>query len=265
MHCFVIYCIESLYFLILLGFSMIMVGDVLLVNGNSKLSSGLIAAQKTIYLQSRSSHVGLFIGEGILIHATGDNGIHLSFLPDEIKKVCEGWQVIRLKYLTDEQRGNIQKSALYYVRQSYNKKIMMHNSSETAFCSELVAKIYNRAEIPLFSGKSSSKIAPAHFDEAIDRGEQWEDVTHEYHELLADIEKNEFMYRQCFDSINKGLMKRAFTSRARSTLFDILKKIAEDSDDTDFKKVIEKIQLELTEQRILSFWDEKDGLPLDDK
>lgn len=66
MHYFVIYCIKSLYFLILLGFSMIMVGDVLLVNGNSKLSSGLIAAQKTIYLQSRSSHVGLFIGEGSL-------------------------------------------------------------------------------------------------------------------------------------------------------------------------------------------------------
>lgn len=244
---------------------MIMVGDVLLVNGNSKLSSGLIAAQKAIYLQSRSSHVGLFIGEGILIHATGDNGVHLSFLPDEIKKVCEGWQVIRLKCLTNEQRDDIQKSALYYVRQSYNKKIMMYNSTETAFCSELVAKIYDRAGILLFSGKSSSKIAPAHFDKAIDRGEQWEDVTHEYHDLLADIEKNEFMYRLCFDSINKGLMKRAFTSSARSVLFDILKKLSEDSDDAGFKKVVEKIQLDLTEKRILSFWDEKDGLSLDDK
>lgn len=52
-----------------------LIGDVLLVTGDSKISSSLVAAQKAIYKNSVSSHVELSLGDGTFVHATADRGV----------------------------------------------------------------------------------------------------------------------------------------------------------------------------------------------
>ena len=58
-------------------------GDVLLVTGEGKLSSSLVATQKVIYPKASSSHVEFSLGDGVFIHSTGDKGVHLTLLIDE--------------------------------------------------------------------------------------------------------------------------------------------------------------------------------------
>ncbi|ENU5814310.1 YiiX/YebB-like N1pC/P60 family cysteine hydrolase [Vibrio fluvialis] len=238
-----------------------MIGDIFLVRGGRKSSSALVGAQKLIYNGVKSSHVEMSIGDGSLVHSTNDGGVHFVFLLDELKDIKDDWKVIRLKGITEQEQEELAKAALYYLRQGYNKKFMGNGEEDASFCSELIAKIYKKAGVPLLDEKLPSKIAPAHFDRLAGESEQWEDVTDEYLALIEKIKENEFPFRFAFNTIKSSMVKRSHLSSMRQTVFQAIQKNAEDSGDQRQIDFIEKVKQKLVAGRILDFWDETDTIP----
>jgi hypothetical protein len=238
-------------------------GDVLLVKGTTKFSKALSKGQKVIYKNNVSSHVELSIADGTFVHSTDDGGVHLVFLPDELKTCEDGWRVIRLKSLNEQEREEIMKASLHYLRQDYNKAYMGKGKPDASFCSELIAKIYSKAGITILGGKEPSKVAPAHFDEQADVDEAWEDVTEEYKVGLQEIKQDESTYRFGFNTIQQFMARRHEHSKIRKTILETMKMLADSSDDKDLQNIVDNSQKFLKEKRILSFWDETDHLPID--
>ncbi|MBF8223745.1 YiiX/YebB-like N1pC/P60 family cysteine hydrolase [Halomonas sp. 328] len=234
------------------------IGDVLLVAGDSIKSSGLVAAQKPLYAAAVSSHVEIGLGDGTFVHATGDGGVHVVFILDELAKVKEGWRAIRLKGLTEEQEEELGKQALYFLRQGYNKAFMGKGTENSSFCSELVAKAYERAGIEVLNGKQPSKVAPAHFDAEADLQAEWEDVTDEYRERLVDIRENPFPYQLACQTIQATMARRHIFSKRRKNVFDMMEALSESDGDGRMKKLVDEVKTGLREGRNLHFWDEKD-------
>lgn len=242
-----------------------MIGDVLLVKGQRKHSELLVKAQKAIYSGSVSSHAELSLGDGTFIHATNDGGVHLTFFLDELKECSEGWRVIRLKGISESEQDKILTSALYFLRQGYNKIYMGNGTDDASFCSELVAKIYQKSEIHILDDKVPSKVAPAHFDKEADLSIKWEDVTQEYIDLVDVIKTNEVLYRIAFKAINDHINKRHETSNMRDVVFRSLQILAEDSNEQGMINTVESWKKNLRENRGLSFWDENDAKPIEGK
>lgn len=236
----------------------VLTGDVLLVTGNGKISSGLVAAQKVIYSNSISSHVALGLGDGTFVHATGDNGVHITFILDELKDCKTGWKAIRLKGISEEQQDELSKAGLYFLRQDYNKIFMGSGNEHSSFCSELIAKVYERAGISILGNKKPSKVTPAHFDQEADLLQDWEDVTEEYLERLKEIEADPFPYRFACSTIGALMAKRHFASKRREVLFKAMEILSDNKGNSKMKEVVEEIKNDLREKRVLNFWDEND-------
>jgi hypothetical protein len=230
----------------------LLAGDVLLVTGQNKISSGLVAAQKVIYKNSISSHVELSIADGTFVHATGDGGVHITFILDELKSCETNWRVLRLKNIDDNMHEQLMKEGLYFLRQDYNKAFMGSGNEHSSFCSELVAKIYSRAEIPILNGKKPSKVTPADFDREADLLVDWEDVTEEYKQKIQEIEKDPFPYEFACSTIKSSMAKRHMTSKGREAIFSFMENYSEAT-----KKTVEEVKENL-KKRELHFWDEKD-------
>ncbi|MBD8145848.1 YiiX/YebB-like N1pC/P60 family cysteine hydrolase [Pantoea agglomerans] len=239
----------------------VMCGDVLLVTGRSFKSTALVSAQKAIYPKARSSHVELHLGDGTIMHSTGAGGVHLTFLLDELKDIKDNWSVIRLKGLSDSERDEIMKSAIYFIKQSYNKRFFRENITQSSFCSELIAKSFQKAGVKILEGKKPSNVAPAHFDKAREKSMAWEDVTHEYEGLINKIKADEWRYRFVFSTIRGALDKRSVLSHMKTEVYKAMQSIAKDSDDSKFYELVEKVKAELKENRTLNFWYEEDTVP----
>ncbi len=233
-------------------------GDVLLVTGESKLSASLVLAQKAIYGKAVSSHVALGLGDGTFVHATGDGGVHITFIIDELKTCSNEWRAIRLKGISEAQQEELSKSGLYFLRQGYNKVFMGSGNDHSSFCSELVAKAYKMAGIPIFNGAAPSKVAPAHFDQEADTNAVWEDVTAEYIERLKEMEANPFPYRFTCDLIRASMARRHFMSNQRKTLFDVMQAMSDVEGNPKMRELVEELKQGLRENRNLNFWDEND-------
>lgn len=156
------------------------ISDILLVTGSAKSSKGLVALQSPLYSSVKSSHVALHVGAGMFIHSLTDKGVQFGFLQDIIADCEPGWRVIRLKQFEPERRMDVLTAATFYLYQRYNPRFMMKGDSKSSFCSELVAKAYQRAGISIFDGRKPSQTAPAHFDQLADASPDWKDVTSNY-------------------------------------------------------------------------------------
>ena len=242
----------------------IMAGDVFLVTGRNRGSMALVSAQKAIYPKARSSHVELHLGDGTLIHSTADGGVHLTFLLDELKSIKDDWSVIRLKGLVESERDDLITAGLFFWQQSYNKRFFLKSVSHASFCSEFIAKTYSRAGIPILAGKKPSRVAPAHFDKAQDKRLDWEDVTHEYNDLITRMQSEEWKYRFAFSTIQAVLNKRSVLSNIRANAFHFIQDISLINGEQDMFDLIESLKKQLNEERILTFWNERDALPYKD-
>ena len=96
---------------------------------------------------------------------------------------------------------------------------MGSGTDHSSFCSELIAKVYEKAGVRILDGKQPSKVAPAHFDKEADSLSDWEDVTEEYRERLKEIEANPFPYRFACSTIQASMAKRHLTSKGREAIF----------------------------------------------
>ncbi|WP_417437092.1 hypothetical protein [Idiomarina abyssalis] len=229
-------------------------GDILLVTGDGKLSKSLVNAQKFIYSKAISSHVEFCLGDGIFIHSTNDNGVHLTLLIDE-HNACNGqWRVIRHKSIREhgESTELLQKAAMYYFAQSYNKRFMGVGNEVSSFCSELVAKAYKKTGIEIINGKSPSKVTPAHFDKEADGLVDWIDVTEEYQKILSDMQENEFPYRVATSTLSTAMIRRKVHEPHRQAILQSLEKSSGNEElVADMRAMLKS--------RELKFWHEKDS------
>lgn len=233
-------------------------GDILLVTGQGKLSGPLVTAQKLLYSKAISSHVEFGLGGGSFVHATSDGGVHLTFITEELKHCEETWRAIRLKGITDEQQELLAAAGLYYLRQDYNKVFMGNGTEYSSFCSELVAKIYQKSDIDILSKKQPSKIAPAHFDIEADLQVDWEDVTDEYKATIELICTNPLPYQLGYSTIKQVMARRHIHSKIRKEIFEFLQQEAKTNGNIERIDFIENIKAKLRENRKLHFWDEHD-------
>ncbi|TDR55831.1 permuted papain-like amidase YaeF/Yiix C92 family enzyme [Halomonas ventosae] len=230
-------------------------GDVLLVTGEGKLSSSLVAAQKLIYPNASSSHVELSLGNGVFIHSTGDKGVHLTLLLDEDISCNHRWRAIRHKSITGVclDTENLQKAAMFFYAQDYNKVFMGLGSDSSSFCSELVAKSYERAGIEIIEGKLPSKVTPAHFDKEADNLEDWIDVTKEYQTILAGMKENYFSYRLIANTLSDVMTRRKAHEPFRQKNIERI-----ESGSPENQEIARKMR-EMLAGRELKYWYEKDS------
>lgn len=230
-------------------------GDVLLVTGEGKLSSSLVAMQKVIYPKARSSHVEFCLGDGVFIHSTGDKGVHLTLLLDEDVACKSRWRVIRHKSIAEAglSTEKLQKAAIFFYAQDYNKVFMGSGNEKSSFCSELVAKAYAKAGIEIFAGKDPSKVTPAHFDIEADNLEDWLDVTEEYKAILVDMKKNEFLYRLAANTLSAAMTRRKAHEPFRHKIIECFK-----TGSLENQELAKKMR-EMLADRELKFWHEKDS------
>ncbi len=230
-------------------------GDILLVSGEGKLSKSLVAAQKVFYSNVKSSHVEFSLGDGIFIHSTNDKGVHLSLLIDEDKDCNQQWRVIRHKSITSMgiETEKLQKAAMFYFAQDYNKAFMGSGTESSSFCSELVAKAYARAEIEIFEGKEASKVTPAHFDKEADSLENWVDVSAEYQDILVEMTKNIFPYKMAAMTLSTVMTRRKAHERVRESIIGQLE------NGSSANKEAAQVMKEMLAGRELKFWHEKNS------
>lgn len=233
-------------------------GDVLLVRGLSAKSKAIWLSQKIFYSNATSSHVALSLGDGVFVHATGDGGVHLVFFPDELKYCEDKWRVIRLRDLNKTQTDEIQMCGIHYIRQTYNIGFFGNGTDHSSFCSELVAKIYNRACIEIIDSKQTSNVLPCHFDKEADSLDKWSDVTDEYLNLLEKLSEDDSLHRLAFNTIVQSLKRRSLHSAFRESLIDNIENRAIELGCQETANTVDTIIGKLQDNRILTFWDEHD-------
>ncbi len=239
-------------------------GDIILVDGNSKLSDSLILAQKTIYSKCQSSHVELMIADGAILHATGDQGVHLAFLFDELKTCKPNWRVMRHKKIINQENfDNFSTQFTYFINQTYNKGFMGNGNESTSFCSELVAKCYEKVGFSIFEQRPS-KVAPAHFDkifDSIDENSDWVDVTDDYKkyiDLITNKDDLRWINRFAYATLKTGLFKRSLLAPYRESSFAAMYEMAKELGSSKMLEVLEQSRDVLKNKRNLSFWNEQD-------
>lgn len=226
-------------------------GDVMLVKGKTFTSSTLSTIQKVIYANSKSSHVLFCLGDGCFMHSTGDGGVHLRFVLDELEEIKEDWRVIRLKHLPNSKKEQLRIAGMYFLDQSYNKKFLISGSPHGAFCSELVGKICQKANVAIIGNRAPHKLTPAHFDKEADRECMWSDVTEECKQFLKDHEHLEKEHRFMFDSLNMHLRGNKSFGEMRRYGLDLIKSI-----DADLGSKIDSLYEDSQTKVKVKFWDQ---------
>lgn len=232
---------------------LMMIGDVFLMEGTSKFSPYLMASQKAfIYGKTRSSHVMFSFGDGVFVHSTTKPGVEIITYKEVMPECKEGWRVIRNINLTDIQRTELQKASLFFLKQDYNFALMAPSNDHSSFCSELVAKIYEKAGVPLFD-KNTGKVAPGHFDRAADEAVDWKDVTEEYKLGFAENDSNARSFDLVVSTLRAAVQKRSFMLQNTDMMMGMLKGMVS----PDAYSEIYKMEAEFRKTKNISFWNEK--------
>lgn len=231
-------------------------GDILLVTGLTGQSKTIVYAQKPCYWRAKSSHVAAIYAENAIVHSIGGKGVHLAEMTEELKSCQSDWRVMRLRGLTEAQEEELQKSALYFQRQKYNRAFMMGGNEVSSFCSEFAAKTYKRAGIRILNGRKLSKVIPADFDKEFDAQNDWIAVTSEYAADLAT-------WGQILPLIHVNLAfqqmifaRRNLHSQIRKQIFDHF----ETNGSPEMKKTVAEVKESFRTGRALNFWDENDAI-----
>lgn len=244
----------------------ILPGDIILVEGRNKLSPKLIAAQKVFYANARSSHVMIHIGDGIVIHATGDKGVYLAPLFLELENCEERWTVIRNKKIADLDKDLVLKNTIQFYAQSYSTDVykfkeLKVEDSESSFCSELAHRIYISLGVDI-NLSSKRKLFPCDMDrlaDEIDINSDWENVTQSYQEIFSLPELDEYKFAIEMHTLHMDLRlkKRQLLSKSREFVFGTALDRARKNNSNEMLETLDNIKHRL-ENRELKFWFDKD-------
>ncbi|MFS1946262.1 YiiX/YebB-like N1pC/P60 family cysteine hydrolase [Vibrio lentus] len=226
-------------------------GDIMLVRGTGVVSASLSAAQKIIYPKSRSSHVLFCLSDGCFIHSTGDGGVHLKFVLDELEEIKDNWRIIRLKHLPQSKKNALALAGFYFLDQSYNHKFLISGSEHKAFCSELVGKIYQRANVPILGSKAPHRLTPAHFDREADRQVMWKDITGDCKDYLKEHEDSVDEHRLMYNTLNMSLRRNKYIAEKKTEVWESIRAI-----DPEMYKKIKPLLDEANMRKQVKFWDQ---------
>lgn len=232
-------------------------GDVLLMCGDAKRSDYLAKAQRLLYKKAQSSHVLFSFGDGAFVHSTPDAGVAFTNYLEVLKDCKDGWRVIRMKHLTGSQREAMQKASIFLLDQSYNRKFFFESNDSSSFCSELIAKIFDVAEIKLFEKKTGS-VTPADFDKAADSNDMWIDVTEEYKKGFDELAQMPREFAIAYSTLVLGVKKRQRMLGATDTIMDLLKGLAQTGDVSEnlYNQAL-AMETEFRKNKQVSFWNER--------
>lgn len=230
-------------------------GDILLVTGLTGRSKTIVYAQKPFYWKAKSSHVAVIYAENAIVHSVGGKGVHLAEMIAELESCQSDWRVMRLRGLTEAQEEELQKSALYFQRQKYNRAFMMGGNEVSSFCSEFAVKAYKRAGIRILNGRKPSKVMPADFDKEFDAQKDWLDVTPEYVKDLAAWEQMMPLLRANLIFQQLIFARRHRHSQIRKQIFEHF----ETNGSPNMRRAVFEAKESLRAGRILNFWDEDDA------
>ena len=188
----------------------IQAGDILIVKGKSNVSKVLSISQKFFYPANTSSHILISVSDGFYIHATSEHGVHFISIKELLPQIEQNYKIIRFKDINEIQYEELSKKVMFYMGQVYNKSFFFEKTG-ASFCSELAAKIYKLAGIPIFNEKPPHLVIPANFEKEANLNEDWIDITAEtkicYNKLLS-MGHEYWVAEQSFHNIMKMMSLR---------------------------------------------------------
>lgn len=234
---------------------MLQTGDLILTTGLHGSSKLLVAAQRAIVPEARSSHVMISHAETLIIDAVPKKGVQHSFILDAMQNIKPEWVVIRRIGLTENDRESIIKAATYFLWQSYLIHPEAIIGKQKSYCSELARKVYQKSGIDL-GVQSQGVIMPAHFDSLARTSPLWEDVTEEVAAWLVDIKNDEEYFRHQTNTMIDGIKLNRKRFDDRGKMRKLLKKKAKKGKISQ-EKLAEGIEiLDRTDAEVeFNFWD----------
>jgi len=158
------------------------VGDIILVSSIKKMHIVKIG-QKIINKNNYNSnyiHAILFLGKNIFIESMPKLGVKITCMDELEKRLKNKYKILRKKNLSNDEKKEIFNSGLYFYKQSYNLNIFsMEHRNDASFCSELIYKIFKKANINLNCRIFQQKfIWPSHLG-LLDKNckKEWKDIT----------------------------------------------------------------------------------------
>ncbi|MBC3810095.1 hypothetical protein [Undibacterium aquatile] len=196
-----------------------MLGDILICSGAGKAASVNVVGQflgkliRSIKFRQHQpswnnrseslskTHVGIFLNRFSFLHAMPGDGVHASLKYIKMNQFQE-WSIWRNVELFNsisadndrhlEVRGVLEN----HIGKEYRISLDDDDEKWEAFCSDLVADIFNEIGFPFKSmnyGKGSTKyIFPLDIHEEISKSSKWVNVTAEHEELLREDKLNPY-------------------------------------------------------------------------
>lgn len=230
----------------------IQVGDVMIVKGKTKTSKFLANAQKLLYWENTSSHVLISYSDGFYIHSTGDKGVHLISFKELLHQIEPNFKIIRFKNLDEEKIDNLRKFITFYMNQNYNKAFFL-DIKNRSFCSQLVAKIYEKADIKIFN-KRHSLVTPADFEKAANTQINCNDITKETISKYVEYIKMGKSYDIAYFSLLNIMNLTKMRIKMNNQLYEMINK--SDFFNEDFRNFYNRMQKELAPKLNVLNWDD---------
>ncbi|ENY3730686.1 YiiX/YebB-like N1pC/P60 family cysteine hydrolase [Enterobacter kobei] len=166
-------------------------GDVLLVNNRTR---GNILGQKILRPQKsvNTTHIALSLGEGGFIHADKSCGVDLIFFSELISESEGNWRVIRHCDVHQEIEEKVQELAIFHLKKTYNKGIILRENEKPLFCSQFVDVVFRNIGIDIFRREKGERLItfanalPVDFESLLLEKDKWSDVSDIYREKLDD-------------------------------------------------------------------------------
>ncbi|QDG74424.1 hypothetical protein [Labrenzia sp. PHM005] len=185
-------------------------GDIIFTKANGIGSFANRSLQKLITGdEAKSSHVILCVAPGLYVHSVFGKGVILQYaeeLPIFTSRREAGYRkkgtwlvkVFRHKQFSDrliasQSAMKISEASMYFVGQNYNFLFFQKNNlasevyqKSSAFCSEFVANVFDRLNLPL-TLDSTEQLLPVHLQKQLEQDSNWNNVTNVYMNVLSEL------------------------------------------------------------------------------
>ena len=152
-------------------------GDLLLVTGKSPLSKALVASQKLLYPNAKSSHVAIVHADFICVDAMLDTGVSNRLVSEVLADGENHWRVIRFEGLNNIHVEPLQQRCAHYIAQPYKITLKRKRGKDYSYCSELARKVFEDCDIADTEIPLHAVVKPCDFDRIADSKKGWTDVT----------------------------------------------------------------------------------------
>lgn len=142
--------------------------------------------------KAKHSHVAIVLSNMNLIHAMPKRGVCIESISSYIAKNKDFCVFRNNKFASSCDRSH--EIIEHYYGQKYSLLSMMlnHHHHSSSFCSELVAKIYNKKVGIKITEKTTQKTLPIDIYDYISQSKDWHSVTNQYKRFLRRNKNRNF-------------------------------------------------------------------------